>query len=143
MTSSIKKLSDDQKQISDLQDSKDDKISELNSVNKINSIIDPWEKIVPFIGSNNLPDFPLEIFPGWLHDFIKAESIATQTPTDLAGMLVLSALGAILTKKAEIEIRQGWREQLNIWTITSLPPGNRKSAVFRAVIFSCKSPWLV
>jgi len=104
-----------------------------DSVNKINCVIDPWEKIVPFTGSDNLPDFPLKVFPGWLGDFINAESIATQTPTGLAGMLVLSALGTSLAKKAEVELRHGWREPLNIWTVISLPPGNRKSAVFRDV----------
>ena len=39
-------------------------------------------------------------------------------------------------KKFEVEVRTGWRETLNIFTVTALPPGNRKSAVFKDAVES-------
>ena len=60
-------------------------------------------------------------------------SVATQTPPDLAGMLSLAACAAAAAKRCEVHLRRGWSEPLNIFTVTALPPGNRKSAVFRTV----------
>lgn len=105
----------------------------FNSVDYVNSVMGPWGDIIPFAGMNSLPNFPINIFPDWLRSFVQDESIATQTPIDLSAMLVLAVLGTCLAKKVEIELRPGWREPVNLWTIISLPPGNRKSAVFRDV----------
>jgi len=92
-----------------------------------------WEPPVPF-DDCDLPKFPTDIFPDWLRDFVEAEAEATQTPPDLAGMLVLSVCATALAKKINILLRLGWIEPLNIWTNTALKPGNRKSRVFADTI---------
>ncbi|MDP8922838.1 MAG: hypothetical protein M3O34_08180, partial [Chloroflexota bacterium] len=51
----------------------------------------PWELPVPF-DDRQLPSFPAWVLPGWLRDFVLAESTATQTPHDLAGLLALAVL---------------------------------------------------
>ena len=89
----------------------------------------PWEPPIPF-NERDLPQFPAEIFSGWLRDFVKAEAEATQTPLDLAGMLALAVCAAAVAKKVVITPRSGWIEPLNLFTITALPPASRKSAVF-------------
>ena len=46
-------------------------------------------------------------------------------------MLVLPVVAAVVAGKAELEIRPGWKEPLNIYTVTVLPSGSRKTTVFR------------
>ncbi|WP_345411722.1 YfjI family protein [Pseudonocardia xishanensis] len=57
----------------------------------------------------------------------------TQTPLDLPGCLALAALSTAAGGRAEIEIRPGWREPLNLYTVVAMPPDSRKSAVFAAM----------
>jgi len=93
-----------------------------------------WEPPILF-NEHNLPQFPVDIFPKWQREFVSAEAEATQTPVDLAGMLTLSASAAAVAKKVVILIRPGWIEPLNLWTVTALDPGNRKSGVFADIVY--------
>lgn len=93
----------------------------------------PWALPVPIGRSSVPPTFPTAALPGWLGSYVEALSTSTQTPPDLAGMLVLSTLAAVAGGLARVEIRAGWREPLNIFTAVALPPGSRKSAVFSEV----------
>lgn len=79
------------------------------------------------------PTFPLGFLPHPLGDFAGALAIATQTPPDLAGMLVLAAVATCAQRYVEVEARRGWVEPINLYTVTVLPPANRKSAVMSAV----------
>jgi replicative DNA helicase len=54
-------------------------------------------------------------------------------PLDLACMLALSVIAATCAKKVIVLVKPGYTEPVNIFTVTVLPPGNRKSAVFGAV----------
>jgi replicative DNA helicase len=92
-----------------------------------------WDQPIPLSTTARPPAFPVQALPEWLAEFVQAEATATQTPPDLAGMLVLTALAAAAGGLAEVQVRPGWREPLNLFTVTALPPGNRKSAVFRDV----------
>ena len=92
-----------------------------------------WDLPMPF-DQFNLPAFPIDAFPNWLRDFISAEATATQTPVDLGAMLALSAVGAACAKKVRVDVREGYSEPLNVFTVSALPPGNRKSAVFAAIV---------
>jgi hypothetical protein len=92
-----------------------------------------WEPPVAF-GHFSPPRFPTETLPHWLREFVESEAIATQTPTDLAAWLALCLVATAVAKKVMISIKQGYREPLNIFSVTVLPPGNRKSAVFTDVM---------
>lgn len=80
-----------------------------------------------------LPVFPLEMYPDWLRDFCEAITETMQTPPDLAGMLALSIVSTACARLFVVEARPGWLEPINVYTVTSLPPGSRKSPVFRAM----------
>ncbi len=82
----------------------------------------------------DLPPFPTDVLADWLRDFVLAEARATQTPVDLSAMLALSVIAAACAKKVIVQLKEGYFEPLNIYTVTSLPPGNRKSAVFSVVV---------
>lgn len=91
-----------------------------------------WLEPIPF-DAWEPPAFPIEVLPRWAAEFSGALATATQTPVDLVAMLVLSALSVSVLGKVELEARPGWREPLNLYTVTALDSGNRKSAVFREV----------
>lgn len=91
-----------------------------------------WDDPVPFPDAQP-PVFPTDALPYWLKDFVEHEANATQTPPDLAGNLALVVMGAAIAKKYRLEVRPGWNEQPNIFGVVALPPGSRKTAVFRDV----------
>jgi replicative DNA helicase len=78
----------------------------------------------------SVPEFPVEVLPSWLSEFVAAEAQATQTPPALAGGLVLAACAVALAGRTRVQIRPGWEEPTNIFSVVVLDPGNRKSAVF-------------
>ncbi len=91
-----------------------------------------WEPPVEF-GVFDLPPFPTDALPSVLGDFVRALAVATQTPPDLAGMLTLAACAAAVAKRCVVEVKPGYREPLNLFVATILPPGERKSAVIKEV----------
>jgi replicative DNA helicase len=91
-----------------------------------------WEPPVEF-DAFDLPPFPVDALPPQLADFVKACAEATQTPLDLTGMLALAACAASVAKRCVVEVKPGYREPLNLFVATILPPGERKSAVIKEV----------
>ncbi|MDR7239653.1 YfjI family protein [Neobacillus drentensis] len=59
---------------------------------------------------------------------------STQTPIDAPGMAAISLLSTALTKRFYVCLTGEWSESLNTYTILALPPGNRKSSVFKALL---------
>ena len=78
----------------------------------------------------DLPEFPTHALPDVLQHWVAAESHATQTPADLAGLLALAVCSATIARRVVVEPRPGWREPVNLFVAALLEPGNRKSAVF-------------
>src|ERR1051325_7749877 len=69
----------------------------------IRPVLTTWESITPF-GSQVLPPFPTDALPDWLRLFVESLAKATQTPTDMAGVLSLCACAAAAAKAAEVAI---------------------------------------
>jgi hypothetical protein len=87
---------------------------------------------VPIGRQGEVPQFPVGCLPSWLSDWVSAEAEATQTPADLAGCLALAV--AALARRVRVRVRDDWKEPANPFTVVSLPPGERKSAVFADAI---------
>lgn len=98
----------------------------------VSSEDDGWGPLIS-LNQVDLPVFPLDIFPGWLHDFTTEITEAMQTPPDLAGMLAFAILSTAAGGLFAVQVRPGWDEPVNVYTVTSLPPGSRKSPVFRSM----------
>jgi hypothetical protein len=81
-----------------------------------------------------LPDFPPDVFPDWIDDFVRALALATQTPRALPAMLALAVLATACAKRYEVRLHSGYAEPLNLFIAVGLGPGNRKSAVFSQVV---------
>lgn len=91
---------------------------------------EPWGPLEPLTGPE-LPVFPLETLPAALQNWVAAEAESTQTPPDLAAMLCLAVCAAAAARRIEVQVRNGWREPVNIFVACLLESANRKSAVFR------------
>ncbi|MBW3646814.1 MAG: DUF3987 domain-containing protein [Actinobacteria bacterium] len=89
-----------------------------------------WEQPLP-LGRTPAPAFPVEALPPVLAEYVTAEATATQTPADLAGVLSILAVATAAAGKYRVHVRGDWTEPVNLYALVSLPPGSRKSAVFK------------
>jgi replicative DNA helicase len=92
-----------------------------------------WAPPIPFGGTGQLPEFPVETLPSWLGEYVAAVATATQTPPDLPGMLALVVLATVAAGTVEVQPRPGWREPLCLFVAVGMDAGARKSAVFTAL----------
>lgn len=92
-----------------------------------------WPAPIPLGARRQLPAFPVQVLPGWLADMVTAVAHFTQTPVDLAGCIALAALSTAAGGRAVVEVRGSWTEPVNLYLVTVLPPGSRKSPVFKAI----------
>lgn len=95
---------------------------------------EPWETPIPLGQARTLPTFPTDALPSWLRAMVEAVAEETQTPADLAGGLALAVLSTACGGRAVVSVRGRWREQVNLYIVVALPPGNRKSAVVSLMI---------
>ncbi|MBB2909144.1 hypothetical protein FHS43_000390 [Streptosporangium becharense] len=93
-----------------------------------------WETPLPLGARPALPVFPAHVFPSWLADFVTALATETQTPPDLPGCIALAAISTAAGGRALVTVRGTWAEPVNIYTVVAMPPGSRKSPVFRAIV---------
>jgi len=96
-----------------------------------------WGEIQP-IDVITPPAFPFSAFPATLADFAQSISEYTQTAPEMAGVLLLGALGAVFQKKYNVRSINKNIEQLSIYAVAISPPAERKSEVIRHII----SPFL-
>ncbi|MFB9830938.1 DUF3987 domain-containing protein [Actinoallomurus acaciae] len=98
-----------------------------------------WPEPTPLTSTTTgLPTFPLWTFPDWLGEYAASLAEVTQTPPDLAGCLALAVLAVAAGGKVWIQA-PAWREPANLFTVIVLPPGNRKSEVYRAMCAPIKA----
>lgn len=90
-----------------------------------------WEAPIP-LDTGSVPPFPVEAL-GPLAEYVGAVAEALQVPPDLPGGLALSVIAAALARKCRVEARRKYSEPLNIYTLTLLESGNRKTATVEAV----------
>jgi replicative DNA helicase len=79
------------------------------------------------------PAFPAHLLPYPLSEYVSKLATATQTPPAMAALMALSVVAAAAAKCVHVDVRSGWIEPVNLYTLVSLPSGNRKSAVVSAV----------
>ena len=79
----------------------------------------PWPEITSF-DVVDLPAFPTPALPNVLQHWVAAESHATQTPADLAGLLALAVCSATIARRVVVEPRPGWREPANLFVAALL-----------------------
>ena len=108
-------------------------VRELAIEQEKNKASPKWEKPIPF-EEPELPSFEPNVFPDWLRNYVIEVAESTQTPIDVACIAGISVLSTVLSKKGYVKITDDWIEPLNIYAILALPPGNRKSIVFKLLL---------
>ncbi|AQU78309.1 YfjI family protein [Planococcus faecalis] len=107
-----------------------DNINALRELEQKKEAAPQWEQPIKF-DSKTLPTFNTNVFATWLRKYIEAVANTTQTPVDASAIATISVLSTILSKKAYVKVSSEWKEPLNTYSIMALPPGNRKSGVFK------------
>ncbi|KQM06209.1 Protein of unknown function (DUF3987) [Frankia sp. CpI1-P] len=93
-----------------------------------------WELPVPLARAAPPQPFPLEVFPGWLADMVRAVATFTQTDPAMAGAVALAVLSTCAGGRLQVEPRPGWREPVNLFLAAVADPGERKSPVHGALV---------
>lgn len=94
-----------------------------------------WPDPLPLTAqAHRLPRFPVDALPGWLAAHVEAVAEFNQVPADLPACLALACLSTAAGGKLLLEIKPGWSEPVNIFTVIAMPPGTRKTPVFRAMV---------
>ena len=88
-----------------------------------------WGEGEPFDAAR-LPGFPVESFPSWLACWVRDVATFAQVPVDLPACVALGVLSYAVCRFVDVQVRDGWTEPTNLYTVTALPPGERKSNVF-------------
>lgn len=89
---------------------------------------------IPLDRDVDTPDFPFYALPKPFGEFVYALSESTQTDPGLAGSAVVAALSAALGGYVKVQVRPGYSEPTNVWTLGVAPSGDRKSSVVRAAL---------
>lgn len=109
-------------------------VDTINSIYKrehgsLPEIKDTWQEPILFEGIET-PEITADILPSWLGEYSRAVSQFTQTPEALAVMVGLSTLSTSVQKRFEVApYGDDYRETLSLWTVTVLPPSERKTPV--------------
>ncbi|MBI4468897.1 MAG: DUF3987 domain-containing protein [Acidobacteria bacterium] len=93
-----------------------------------------WPDPTPFQAPVKLPTFPVEALPEPLRTMVIDVALTRQVPVDLPAMLALSATALVASGSFEIRLNDAHSEPLNIYTLTALPSGERKSGTFRDMV---------
>jgi uncharacterized protein DUF3987/DnaB helicase-like protein len=91
-----------------------------------------WPDPTPLTATPDLPAFPVWCLPDWAGEYAASIAELTQTPVDLAGCLALAVLA--VAAGGNVWVNAGaWLEPTNLFLLMVLPPGNRKSEVYKAM----------
>jgi hypothetical protein len=94
---------------------------------------EPWLPPVP-LSAAAVPPFPTAALPSWVRAQVEGVATAMQVPPDLPAMLALAGISLCVARRVVVCPWEGWSEPLNLYTMTVLASGNRKSAAFEPML---------
>ena len=100
-----------------------------NGTLKFKSEIENWKAETPVpIDRHLLQAMPDDTFGGWLGDTIMAVAASLELPPEFAATMALPAVATCVQGKFSLLVEEEYYEPLNIWTIATMGPSNRKSS---------------
>ena len=95
---------------------------------------EPWPEPKPLVRDHLVPTFPLDSLPEWARGHALAVADSIQVPVDLSAMLIIGALSAAATGRANVHASATWSEPVNLYLLAALRSGAGKSpAVNRCI----------
>jgi putative DNA primase/helicase len=94
----------------------------------------PWELPVPMSTQPTPPSFPVDVLPSWLRDWVLAIAAEKGASPDIGANLSIAVVAGAIARHVQISPRPGWWEPVNIYSITGLVPGQRKTPVFKEAL---------
>ncbi len=91
-----------------------------------------WNAPLPLEGVS-LPPWPKDVFPEPFGVFAAELSRSTETPPELAALLTLAAVATAAQKNYQVQVKEDYREPVNLWVLPVLPPASRKSRVYNEI----------
>ena len=79
-----------------------------------------------------LPQWPDDVFPAEVQQFVSGLAESTETPLELPALLVLASIAAAAQGKYRVRVKSDYCEPVNVWSCVALPPASRKTAVQNA-----------
>jgi len=106
----------------------------VNFANNISGVIrelanDDFSFDVGNSEKNELPSFPITVFPNWIQNFCNDVAHTQQVPIDMVAMGVLNTFACACMKKITFQVTKTWKQDLNLYTLTLAPSGSNKSGV--------------
>lgn len=92
-----------------------------------------WPPLVDLDTAAPVP-LPVNEWPPVLRNYAQAASRETETPVELPAMLALGVLAVAGQRLADVNIKPGYFEPINLMIATALPPALRKSAEFKRAV---------
>lgn len=88
-----------------------------------------WKQPLP-LKAGEVPTWPTGIFLDPFEKFVNELARSTETPIELASLMMLAVIATAAHKKYVIQLKSDYFEPVNVWPVVILSPGNRKSRVF-------------
>ena len=82
-----------------------------------------------------LQEFPLDIFPRSISEYIEKTCEAIKSPKDFLGLSVLVAVSALIGNRAKIQVSSEWLEPCIVYAAFVGTPGVRKTPSLRKALF--------
>lgn len=112
-------------------------VKSIISVNSRNhpeqTLVTGWPPLVPF-EKQAVPKLDVNKLPPVLGDFCAGVAEEKQVPVELTVAMSLATLATAAQGQFRVQIREGYTEPLNIYTLCPLEPANRKSSTVEACI---------
>jgi len=102
-----------------------------NAQNPQNPQNSAWEKITPLDDIDELPSIDPELIPPVLKDFCLSCANHFQTAFEMPLFCALSFLATAVQGKYQIELKKGYIEPLNLYTIITAEPSELKSPTLK------------
>ena len=92
-----------------------------------------WNELILFEQCDALPQFPIEVLPSMMRDYINSASESIQAPLDMVGPCALGVVEIACQGRYPVQLPNGHIEQGCLYIAPIAPPSERKSGVIDVV----------
>lgn len=93
-----------------------------------------WEWPVPIPTEPPPPPFPVDLLPEWMRDWVLGIAEEKGASPDIGANLAVAVVAGALARHVQVSPRPGWYEPTNVYVISALVPGQRKTPVFKEAL---------